>query len=60
MTMLGHCNLLKEEHAASPKKANKHGSNNTTVEITEWHGRNGSKIMEGAKSGLKRGESTIK
>ena len=42
------------------KKPNKHGSYNTTTEIAEWHGRNGSRIMEGTKSGLKRGKPTIK
>ena len=42
------------------KRPNKHGSNNTTAGITEWYGRNGSKIMEGATSGLKKEKSTIK
>ena len=42
------------------KRPSKHGSNNTTAEIAEWHGRNGSRIMEGAKNGLKSGKPTIK
>ena len=42
------------------KRPNKHRSNNTTAGITEWHSRNGSKIMEGAMSGLKKEKSTIK
>ena len=42
------------------KRPSKHGSNNTTAGIAEWHCRNGSKIMEGAKSGLKREKPAIK
>ena len=39
------------------KRPNKHRSNNTMVGTTEGYG---SKIMEGAKNGLKRGKLTIK
>ena len=42
------------------KRPNKHGSNNTTAEIVGWHGKNGSRITEGVKSGLKRGKPIIK
>ena len=60
MTMLGHCSQLRDEHATGPKEPNKHRSNNTTVGIAEWYDRDGSKITDGAKNGLKRGKSTIK
>ena len=42
------------------KRPSKHRSNNTTAATAEWYGRNGSKIMEGVKNGLKRGKPTIK
>ena len=42
------------------KRSNKYGSNNTIAKIVGWHGRNGSRITEGAKSGLKRGKPIIK
>ena len=44
----------QESPQEAQKRPNKHGSNNTTARIAEWYNRNGSKIMEGAKSGLKR------
>ena len=51
---------MREEHATGPKKASKHGPNNTTAGTIKWYGRNDSKITEGAKNGLKRGKPTIK
>ena len=42
------------------KRPNKHGSNNTIAGIIEWHGRNASRFMEGAKSRLRREKPTIK
>ena len=38
----------------------KHVSNDTMTEMAEWYGRNGNKITEWVKNGLKRGEPTIK
>ena len=60
MTILGHYNQLREEHAASPKEAQQAQVKNTTTGIVEWYNRNGSKIMKEAKNGLKRGKPTIK
>ena len=42
------------------KRPSRHESNNTTIGIEKWYGRNGNKIIEGAKNGLKRGKPTIK
>ena len=36
------------------------GKKNTIARVAEWHDRNGNKITEGAKSGLKREKPTIK
>ena len=50
----------QESPQEAQKRPNKHGSNNTTARIAEWYNRNGSKITERAKNGLKRGKPTIK
>ena len=42
------------------KRPSKHMSNYTTAEIAKWHGKNGNKITEGVKSGLKREKPAIK
>ena len=50
---------MKKKQQAQ-KKLSKHRLNDITAGTAKWYGRNGNKITEGAKNGLKGGKPTIK